>query len=570
MTLGGSRNACKVRAIRTDNPEQIIIYDSLQQAKKDASEWAGKAIHHQTVKRWADANKVMYGYKWENVIEDDEEDTSEVADLPLENVFTFRECVESIFNGGRVRVTNEIPRRVSVFDVIRIIIGDDTNPRMPWERLCKTLPEVVTRCDRVSFSGTGQRPTPVTDAQGVLLIVNALPGQRARQFRMGAMDVLTRYLAGDQTLHDEINENAARQATQPDDHPMQVFTDAIYANPKSSKYVLRSPLMKGRYIIEFYDKPVVYLLEFIWNSRKYIKVGWSMDFKDRITTHFKELPGCTIYAISIIDNPVTVEKKWKEALAAYNEELDVNGSNKTELFTGVSIEEAEQLLIRLCDDQRLRQAQEKQLDNIKDGICLERERMEHERAKMAHELEMKRLELQLMQGNISTSTSRATPLKRTRTTQQQDDGTTMDAMEIDNNTETQPAEETIPMLDNPSSLRGAYDRWLEVKEYFLNNTKPPWKKQYGAMAATHKLRFSRMRPFFNYIDLNADTHETADVIIDKLEMIRRKHRVAASVFIKSSFYDLYHLVSPTTKSPIPRQELLQELRTHNLPLPSIM
>jgi hypothetical protein len=126
------------------------------------------------------------------------------------------------------------------------------------------------------------------------------------------------------------------------------------------------------------------------------------------------------------------------------------------------------------------------------------------------------------------------------------------------------------MLDNPSSLRGAYDRWLEVKEYFLDVTQPPWKKQFGAMAATYKLRFSRMRPFFKYLDSNAETKESADAMIDKLEMIRRKHRVAATVFIKSCFYDLYHLVSTTTKSPIPRQELLQELLAHNLPAPSII
>jgi hypothetical protein len=227
-----ARQACRIRAICTNDPNQVITYNSLQQAKKDASEWAGKVIHHQTVKRWADGNKEMYGYKWENVIDGNDENITDITNVPVENVFTFRECVESIFNGGRVRVTNETPRRASVFDVIRIIIGDDTNPRMPWERLCRNLPEVVTRCYNFSFPGTGQRPTPVTDAQGVLHIVNALPGRRARQFRMGAMDVLTRYLAGDQTLHEEINDNAMRQAAQPDDHPMQVITDAIYANPK--------------------------------------------------------------------------------------------------------------------------------------------------------------------------------------------------------------------------------------------------------------------------------------------------------------------------------------------------
>lgn len=570
-----SRQACKIRAIRADDPTHVNIYDSLQQAKKDVSEWAGKAIHHQTIKRWADANKEMYGYKWENVITDDDDYMDNT--IPFESVFTFRECVESIFNGGQVRVTNETPRRVSVFDILKIVLGEDINPSSTWSRLCAECAEILSRSGTFSFPGTRGTGTPVTDAQGVLMIVNALPGRRAQQFRMGAMDILTRYLAGDQTLHEEINDNAARQAAQPDDHPLQVFTDAVYANPKSAKYIICSPLMKGRYINEFYNKPVVYLLEFSWNNRKYIKIGCSMDFKDRVTTHFKELPGFTIYTISVIDNPVVVEKKWKDAFAAYNEEVDVNGSIKTEFFIGVSVEEGEQLLNKLCDEQLLRKAQEKQLGDI----YLERERREHERAKMehenakmehdkfkmAHELEMKRLEMQLMQGNISPSTSRA---KRSRTTPKEDFDTA-DAMEIDNTTDTQtPTEQKIPILDNPSSLRGAYDRWLEVKDYFQDVPQPPWKKQFGAMAATYKLRFSRMRPFFNYMDANAETKESADAIIDKLDTIRRQHRVAANVFIKSCFYDLYHLVSTTTKSPIPRQDLLQELRAHNLPVPSIM
>jgi hypothetical protein len=90
------------------------------------------------------------------------------------------------------------------------------------------------------------------------------------------------------------------------------------------------------------------------------------------------------------------------------------------------------------------------------------------------------------------------------------------------------------------------------------------------MLPGHRGNNSRMRPFFNYMDLNADTQETANIIIDKLEMIRRKYRVAVTVFIKTCFYDLHHLVSATSKSPIPRQELMQELRAHNLPIPSIM
>lgn len=338
----------------------------------------------------------MHGYKWE-LSPDDHHFKNDIDVAPVENVFTFRDCIEGIFNGGKVRVTDETPRRVSVYDVIRLIIGEDANPHKAFERFCKNVPEVLARCYNFSFPGIGQRPTPVTDSEGVMLIVNALPGVRARQFRMGAANILTRFLAGDQTLHDEINENASRQTALHEDHPLQMLTDELYVNPKSSQYIMHSPVMKGKHVAEFYYKPVVYLLNFSYNNKDYIKVGWSTDFKQRIHDHNNELPGCTIYSIIAVSDPMIIEKKWKASFSAYNHTVNINGCNKTELFTGISNEEGEQYILTLCEEYNLQNMQNRELEKYRLEVERDRERYEFEKIRMVHELEMKKMELQILQ-----------------------------------------------------------------------------------------------------------------------------------------------------------------------------
>ena len=54
------------------------------------------------------------------------------------------------------------------------------------------------------FPGQGQNDTPVTDARGVVTIINSLGGSRAAKFRQKFADTLVRYLGGDETLIGEI------------------------------------------------------------------------------------------------------------------------------------------------------------------------------------------------------------------------------------------------------------------------------------------------------------------------------------------------------------------------------
>jgi len=385
----------------------VHVFNSLLAAKRALYQMQNKNVGHSLLKQYAEKGKTMYGFVWELVGErsDDAEHGADGPEQADAAVYTFRDCVESIFNGGKVRVTDETPRRVSVFDLI-VVVTNSKNPHTVYQRMCSDHADVLTFCDNFTFSGQGQRSTPVTTAQGCMRIVALLPGKRAQQFRAAAMDTLVRFLAGDPSLHDEIDQNAARQADLPAEHPMQAFTDEVYANPKSSMYVLKSPNMKGKYIGQFYNKAVVYLLEWRHDGRDYVKVGWSDDFKTRMKDHFAELPGCNIYSVVAAPYAYRIEKAWKNDLGMHNKPIEVNKKMKIEIFT-VSPAEAEQHLFELCEEQLghdARQHEEHamrmQMENDHAQREHERTRMEQERLmaqeRMAHELEMKKLELQIM------------------------------------------------------------------------------------------------------------------------------------------------------------------------------
>ena len=106
---------------------------------------------------------------------------------------------------GQIRKTSEDPPRVSIFDVIQAVTGQ-SNPRMIYSRLKEAFPEVVTNLDNLQFPGAGQRPTPVTDARGIVEVILLLPGRAAARFRVEAASVIVRFLGGDLSLVDELAE----------------------------------------------------------------------------------------------------------------------------------------------------------------------------------------------------------------------------------------------------------------------------------------------------------------------------------------------------------------------------
>jgi hypothetical protein len=96
-------------------------------------------------------------------------------------------------NYGEIRVTPD--ERYSVFDVIEVI-GGKNNPRKAWSDLKEQFPEVVTRSDNFKFDGQGQRPTPVTNKEGLLYIIGLLPGAVGRSYREDAAKLMLAKIEG--------------------------------------------------------------------------------------------------------------------------------------------------------------------------------------------------------------------------------------------------------------------------------------------------------------------------------------------------------------------------------------
>lgn len=356
MPFGPVVKSISVRCQNEDGSEEHE-FPSIDAASKFVVSKGEKPLHHTIIKKKAGSGELYRGYKW-TILTPLQTAEPDEAPAPTEPcVFTFRECVESIFNGTNVRVTSEVPRRVSVFDVIGVVT-DVKNTREAYNKLVKSWPETVTLSDSYQFPGGRGPPTPVCDASQLMQLVNLLPGRRAMQFRKGAADVLVRYLAGDQSMHEELDDNAYRQAKLPAAHPMKAFSEQAAAmKPTYKAEAFISPNKQGVFLGSFHKKSVVYLLEFKHAGVTYVKVGYSYDIVERMKDHVREYPGCRMYTAFAIDNANLVEKEFKEAYNSHQVPLTLEGKLKTELFTGASMAEWEIRLQALCDDQRSRSEQ---------------------------------------------------------------------------------------------------------------------------------------------------------------------------------------------------------------------
>lgn len=120
---------------------------------------------------------------------------------------------------------------ISIYDLIRAVTGVE-NPRDAWLAIREQIEaEVVGSILNIPhiFDGQGQRDTPVTDAKGMVAIINRLPGKRAAQFRMKSADLVVRFLGGDQSLIDEIQRNSELQEALPSNHPARIFGETVEA-----------------------------------------------------------------------------------------------------------------------------------------------------------------------------------------------------------------------------------------------------------------------------------------------------------------------------------------------------
>lgn len=125
--------------------------------------------------------------------------TSVAPKDPIVNAFEITDAVDGyMMNGVKIRRTGDIPPMISVYDFITAVTEQHPNHAgRSLLSISSNHPEVTPTLVDFKFPGRGQRFTPVTDARGLVLIMNLLTGQRAAQFRLKAAHILVRHLGGD-------------------------------------------------------------------------------------------------------------------------------------------------------------------------------------------------------------------------------------------------------------------------------------------------------------------------------------------------------------------------------------
>jgi len=154
-----------------------------------------------------------------------------------------------------VRITPN--KMASVLDIIKVI-GGQINERQTWCNMKKTLdPAIVHYVDNFKFEkqdhnqdAQGQRETPVISKEGVFLLIHAIPGKQAQKVRLQCAQKLVRVMGGDETLIEEIEENARIAASDP------TSTQAFFAEENPTNKLVKSvkqPLTDHNIYVRIYD-----------------------------------------------------------------------------------------------------------------------------------------------------------------------------------------------------------------------------------------------------------------------------------------------------------------------------
>lgn len=318
------------------------------------------------------------------------------------NVYTFFEEVDELFRGQNIRYTRETPPKVSVYDVIRVITGT-TNPHIVYARLKETHAGALTNSLVFLFEGQGQHPTPITDAAGIIEIINLLPGTRAARFRKAGARVLVRVLGGDETLVTEIRENAGRLEALATDsgapHHMLQFKLPEGCNISMAQRAhLFSPSMDGKTVCDFVG-PCTYILLFTHEEKLAIKFGSSRNVKERMREHARTYPDMRVWCViecSSVEHAEETESLFKDKMASFlfSVTLPPNQHTYTEVLLNVPPEVAEQhmrsahdIVMQRCTSNTELEFKRLEIEKLK----IEAEMMKLEVEKMRLEIELKRI-----------------------------------------------------------------------------------------------------------------------------------------------------------------------------------
>lgn len=344
---GGARQAIKIIAVSESNPDEVLSFDSLTAAAKGLN-----ITHHSTISRALLRGAVVNGYRLTQMQDDaqnnDTEATTSEANTttPHQGVLTLWEEVDDLFKGSKIRFTTTEPKLVSVYDIIKTMTGY-TNARVAYATVQQNYQEVVRNFTTLQFSGAGERPTPVCTVPQMIELINVLPGERARKFRSAGAKVLVRFLGGDDSLVEELRENAERMEAIA--HEGQSNTMNMFELPKGMTganavcSLMLSPSMEGKTVADMRGA-CTYLLLFKHNGELAIKFGWTKDLQKRVRDHYRVYPDMRIWAAWMCrfqEVAVETEKLFKGKMGAYIQEVQVGSKVRTEVLVGVEPKDAE-------------------------------------------------------------------------------------------------------------------------------------------------------------------------------------------------------------------------------------
>jgi len=254
------------------------------------------------------------------------------------------------FEGKQLRVTDETPKRISVFDLIGVV-ADVENPRTTWADMCEQHPAIVSATYKHTFPGA--RPTPVTDLQGMITIINLLKGKHAATVRAGQTKLLIRYLGGDESLVEEIQGiaqyhkegNGRGTIAELAKEQVSITQEQNNLAVPTHKYMLMSPRMQNVNLVTFSNKSVCYLMPL---SSKLIKFGYTTDIITRYTDHVREIPDL-VGIWFVCEAPKEAEGAFKDHMryAGKLVSMKLGAKNQTELLQEISLECAEFELCRI-------------------------------------------------------------------------------------------------------------------------------------------------------------------------------------------------------------------------------
>jgi hypothetical protein len=138
--------------------------------------------------------------------------SSYVSSIDSLRSFSLMIPLDEVVPGGTVRIVVIGGRQyLSIRDIIMNVCGTTGNRANEiWARLGQDKKdELNASCGNFKFPGRGQSKQPVITFQGALQLIMLLPGEVAKKHRSGMVTVLTRYLAGDQTLIRDIEANGS-------------------------------------------------------------------------------------------------------------------------------------------------------------------------------------------------------------------------------------------------------------------------------------------------------------------------------------------------------------------------